>query len=205
MRRRVLVLGSATALIMAACSAGSHRASPSTLSPPPVTTAVTQPASPNPDAIPAVITPAYVDAVFKVLNHINGNAIRALVASRQVTPTVKTYLRAIYNDPLYAQELQIARESIAGNLSNVRMPPGDLTTTVKRLLRNSPDCLFAETQSDFSRVLINPDPPARAEYFSLTPKQAGADPDHWNPTPWGLGFNADYKTPTTIPPQCPSS
>jgi hypothetical protein len=202
MRRRVLALGSAAALILGACSSSSHRAVPATSSTVPSTTAITQAAAPNPDVIPAVITPAYVDAVFKVLNHINGDAVRALVASREVTPTAQTYLRSIYNDPLYAEEVTIARESIAGNLTNVRNPPGDRRTTASRLIAASPACVFVETNTDLSEVLIHPTERAGAEYYRLTRKQNNADPRHLNPTPWALSFNATYKTPTNIPDQC---
>jgi hypothetical protein len=160
---------------------------------------------PNPDVVPSVITVAYVNAVFAVLNHINGDAVRALVTSRKVTPTVKLYLRSIYNDPLYAQEIEIAQQSLSGNPNNVRHPPGDLVTIVKRIITNSAKCVFVETETNFSNVLVRPDPPAPSEYFALTRKQAGIDPRRENPTPWGLTFNADYKTPTTIPSQCPAS
>jgi hypothetical protein len=202
MRRRALVLGSAAALIMAACSSGGHRASPSTLSAPPVTTAVTQPAGANPDAIPAVITPAYVDAVFKVLNHINGNVSRSLLASDQLTIGARIYLRAIYDDPLYRRELQLARESLQGNLSNVRKQPGDVLTTVRSLVFASNKCIFVETESDFSAVLVNPGKSAPSEYFRLAIKAPGIDPDHVNPTPWALNFNATFLTPTKVPNQC---
>jgi hypothetical protein len=205
MRRRLLALGGAVVLAVAACSSGSHRASPPTTLQVPTTSAVSVAGGPNPDAIPPVITVAYVNAVFAALNHINGNAVRALVASREVTPTVEMYLRAVYNDPLYAQEVKIARESIAGSLANVREPPGDLVTTVTRLISHSAACVFVQTRTDFSRVLIHPEPPAASEYFALTPKQPGSDPYHQNPTPWELKFNADYQTSTTIPSQCPGS
>jgi hypothetical protein len=152
-----------------------------------------------------VITPAYVDAVFKVLNHINGNAVRSLVATRQITPTVQTNLRAIYNDPLYVAEVNIARESIAGILTNVRRPPGDRLTTARKLIAASPACVFVETNTDLSEVLIHPTKPAAAEYYRLSRKQTNADPGRLNPTPWALSFNATYTTPTTIPDQCPAS
>ena len=78
----------AAGLVLAACSGKSHDAAPTTSAPPPPTTAATTQASlpasttPNPDVIPPVITVAYVNAVFAVLNHINGNAARSLVADQ---------------------------------------------------------------------------------------------------------------------------
>jgi hypothetical protein len=214
MRNKLLpfcILVALLALVLAACSGKSHDAAPTTSTPPPPTTAATTQASlpdnttPNPDVIPPVITVAYVNAVFAVLNHLNGDAVRALVASRQVTPTVKLYLRAAYNDPLYAEEVKIAQQSIDGDLSNVRQPPGDIVTTVERLVSASPTCIFAETRSEFSQVLVRPGSPAAAEYFSLTPKHEANDPRDLNSTPWGFTFNADYQAPTAIPSQCPAS
>jgi hypothetical protein len=205
MRTRLLILGVAVAVALGACSSGTHQSAPPTSVSAPSTTAVPASDAPNPDVIPPVITVAYVNAVFAVLNHINGDAVRALLLSRAVTPIVETYLRAIYNDPLYAQEVNIARQSLVGNLNNVRQPTGDLLTNVKQLIAASSRCVFVQTQTDFSQVLIRPDPTAASEYFALTPKQPGADPNHQNPTPWALKFNADYKTPTTIPDQCPAS
>jgi hypothetical protein len=187
---------------MAACAAGSHRASPSTLSAPPVTTAVTQSSGPNPDAIPAVITPAYVDAVFKVLNHINGNAARLLVASGQVTNGVRSNLRAIYNDPLYTVEIRVFEQSLGTGLSNVRKPPGDRITMVTKLLGADPKCILVGARSDLSAVEVNPTQPAASEYWKLQPKQPGADPGGVNPTPWALSFNEAFVTPTRISITC---
>jgi hypothetical protein len=199
-------------LFLAACSGRSHDAASTTSAPPqpPTTSATVQVTPPttalvNPDVIPPVITAAYVNAVFAVLNHINGDAVRALVASKQVTPTVRLYLRAAYNDPLYAEEITIAQQSIDGNLSNVRSPPGDILTRVERLISATPTCIFAETQSDFSNVVRGSAPPAASEYFSLSLKELANDPHRVNRTPWEFSFNADYQTPKSIPSQCAAS
>ena len=198
MRRRFLALGAVAVILVSGCSSGGHHASGATTS-----SAVG--ASPHPDVIPAVITPAYVNAVFRVLEHIDGDASRALIASDAVTPGVLADVRAIYNDPLYAQEVQIAQESVHGDLANVRHPPGDVRITVLSLISASRSCIFVKTASDYSAVLRQPGPPVASEYWALKPKQAGGDPGHLNPTPWALSFNVDYKTATSIPDQCASS
>jgi hypothetical protein len=201
MRRMLVALGTAVVIAFTACSSGSHQATPTTLpaatpAPTAATTAI------NPDVIPPVITVAYVNAVFAVLNHINGDVSRNLITDDRVTVQDKTYLRAIYDNPLYGQEVVIAQQSLGENLQNVRHPPGDVITRVRRLLSASHSCVFVETQSNFSSVLIDPGPPAASEYFELAPKQPGIDPQHLNPTPWALRFNASYVTPTTITDQC---
>lgn len=193
MRRRLLALWAGPVLLAASCSSAHHRAAP------PTTTS-----GPDPDVVPAVITPAYVDAVFRVLNHIDGDASRALLAAGKVTPGVLTDLRAIYNDPLYAQEVKIAQQSIAGDTSGLKQPLGDIQTVVISVLSSSPQCIFVATRSDFRAVLVDPGPPAASEYWGLTRRQPQYDPDQLNPTPWALFFNADYTTPTSIPDQCSS-
>jgi hypothetical protein len=181
-------------MVSAGCSAAHHGADAST-------TSTTQ-AGPNPDVVPAVITPAYVDAVFVVLNRDFGNATRTLFQAGAVTGTVTGDLRAIFAHPLYEQEVGNAGASLKLPQSNLRHPPGDIVTMVTRLFSASSSCVFVQTRSDFSAVLVKPSAPAASEYWALQPKQASTDPRHINPTPWALSFNADYLTPTTIPDQC---
>jgi hypothetical protein len=205
MRLKLLALGAATSILIAACSSGSHRASPSTTLPTPVTTAVGRTTVPNPDVVPSVITVPYVNAVFRVLNHINGNVSRSLLSNNKLTPQAQVDLRAIYNDPLYTREVIIAQQSVTSDVANVRKQPGDIVTTVRNLIAASRRCIFVGTNSDFSAVLLNPGPPAPSEYFGLAPKEQRNDPEHINPTPWALTFNATYLTPTKIPNQCAAS
>lgn len=200
MRRLVLALV-AVVVVGAACSSPSHRADPPTTGAP----VTTVPAGPNPDIVPTVITPAYVDAVFAVLDHIRGDATRQLYAARAVTAQAVGDLRAIYADPLYAKEVQLATDSLNGDLSNVISPPGDVRTTVKKLVYASPSCVFVETATDYSKVLVKPDAPPASVYWDLRPKRGADDPHGLNPTPWQIGFNAVFKTTTSIPDQCTGS
>ena len=127
------------ALVLAACSGKSHDAAPTTSAPPPPTTAATTQASPpastapNPDVIPPVITVAYVNAVFAVLNHLNGDAVSALVASRHVTPTVEAVSPCRISTIRCMQKRSGSPlESLMAPSDNVRQPPGDGVTTVER-------------------------------------------------------------------------
>ena len=194
MKRRVRGLSAAVGSIalMTACSSGHHISAPTT----------TTTTAPNPNIIPAVITPAYVDAVFKVLEHVDGNASRQLIAAKAVTPDVLADIRAIYNDPLYTDEVRIAHESLQASTSNVRQPPGDVGVSVIRLISTSANCIFVQTSDDYSTVLVAPGPSPAAGYWGLRRKQSGADPNQLNSTPWALFFNAVYKSPTSVPNQC---
>lgn len=197
MRRRILVLSVAVvAVVASACSSGGHHSAAGT------TTSTTASAGPNPDVIPSVITPAYVDAVFRVLNHINGNATRSLLASKSMTSSVRADLRAIFAGPLYLKEVQLDQTSIKGSLANVRQPPGDVTTQVVRLIHVTGRCIFVAVTENYGAVLYKPGPPPSSGYWGLQPKVASSDPEHLNPTGWSFFFNAVYKTPTSVPDQC---
>ncbi|MBO0747978.1 MAG: hypothetical protein J2O47_06500, partial [Acidimicrobiaceae bacterium] len=100
--------------------------------------------APDPEVVPAVITPAYVNAVFAVLNHIWDNSLRAELTAANVTPQAIADLRAIFNDPLFDQELKIATQELPSGILNVRHPPGDQVTTVIRLLSSSSTCIFVK-------------------------------------------------------------
>ena len=190
----MFTLGMAVMLLAAAaCSASTKVAKPSLLP------------GPNPDVIPAVITPAYVNAVFKVLNHIDGDVSRSLVANGTLTPSDMQLLRAIYGDPLYADEVRIAAETEDQDVGNVKHPLGDRVTTVVALIDASASCVFVATRSDYSQVLIHPTASAASEFWRLSPKKRAFDPGHLNPTDWMLTFNATYTTPTSIPDQCAST
>jgi hypothetical protein len=190
--RRVIAAGVLVAAMAGGCSSGSHHVtSPST------TAAV------NPDVVPAVITPAYVDSVFVVLNHVAGNATRALVSSHTVSPQVVMDLRSIFNDPLFKDQLTSARSALTtGGLSNVMQDPGDSVTTVNELVSASPTCLFVEVSSDFSAVDISPPRIPAVDYLELQQKQARDDPGHLNRTPWAISSERVSATPTAVSSPC---
>lgn len=194
MKQRIAGLGAVIGALFfaSACSSGHHTAAPTT----------TTTTAPNPDVIPAVITPAYVDAVFKVLNHVYGDATRSLASAKQVTDTVQANLRAIFNDPLYENQLSQARQSLQGAISNVRPDPGDALTTVRALLGSTSNCIFVETKTDLTSVLSSSTPQPASEFYELSPKQPGNDPQDINPTPWAISFNVDYLNPTSLPDRC---
>ncbi len=213
MRREALVLGAAM-LLCAGCSSAGRASATSATSPavtpatPAVTTLPAETTTPgtgiNPDVIPSVITIPYVDAVFKVLEHLDGDVSRSLLAAGRLTPTATSYLRSIFNDPLYAKEISIAQQGIAGSTSNVRRPPGDVVLKVVDLISASPTCIFASTSADYSAVLIKPETPPASAYIGLDLKQVGTNNGSVNPTPWAIFFNAVFVQEAVVPNQCAS-
>jgi hypothetical protein len=158
----------------------------------------------NPNAVPGVITPAYVDSVFVVLNHVYSNAARELRRAHTVTPQVKANLRAVFNDPAYATQLDAAQQALAqGIVSNLRLNGSDPVTTVIRLVTAHPNCIFVQTSTDFSPIEIHLTPQPASQYYELRPKQIGSDPGHLNATPWAIVRDEAFETPTTVASTCP--
>lgn len=198
MRRRIWVLVAVVTLVATACSSGGHhQATPTTTDP-----ATTLPAGPNPDVIPAHITPAYVNAVFVQLDLLWGDATRLLVKQKAVSANVEQDLRAVFAAPVYETQLSQAQASLDGPIDNVRPNPGNASTVVLSLLTATPNCIFASTRTSLMQVLIRPSEPAASEYYELIRKTPTEDPLHLNPTPWVIGFNAAYLTPTKVATKC---
>jgi hypothetical protein len=159
--------------------------------------------STNAPTVPATITPAYVNTVFATLNHVYGNALRLELQTNSIPAQAAVDLRAIYNDPLYSKEMTIAAQDLAGNRSNVRNPPGDQVTRVLHLISASPTCIFVDTETNVSKVVLNAPTPGY-DYYELTPKQPGIDPTGINPTPWALTYDLFFTSPTPPQDQCTS-
>lgn len=188
--RRVVALLVVLLAAMSGCSSSGHRAAPPTT-------------LPDPDVVPAVITPAYVDAVFVVLNHVYGNAVRQIALRRAIDPSAIADLKAIFNDPAFGVQLQAAQAALRGRqIENVRLDGGDAVTTVTQLLTTSASCIFIRGTTDLSRLEVKVPAPPAAEYFELAPKQQGRDPERLNSTPWAIAVDEAFTTPTTAKSTC---
>ncbi len=200
MRRTFLALGGVVLLTASACSTPSHAAAPPTTSLPPSTTT-----APDPYSIPPVITVAYVNSVLVVLNHVYSDAERELASAHQVNAEVRADLRAVFNDPVYGQQVQAAEASLEqGVISNVRTDGGDAKTVVNRLITGTSACIFVETTSDPSALFVRPVLEPASEYFELVLKQPGADPRDLNSTPWAYGADEVFLEPTSVSSKCVS-
>ena len=209
MRREALVLGAAM-LLCAGCSSAGRVSADSPTSAATTVAATTLPAVTttsgtgiNPDVIPSVITVPYVNAVFRVLNHINGNAARLLIDSGTLSSTVEADLKSIYGPLLLPVELRVFSAGLKQDTSNLRHPMGDRVTLVRRLLTSSASCIFVESVTDLSAVELHPTAQASSEYWELTLKRNAQDPGKINPTPWVAAYNVDYLVPTNIKSPCP--
>lgn len=229
MRRRVLAVFIVLGLSATACSgAPAHRSSarssttlgqsPATLDQSPTTstaessttappatvstTTTTTAPSVNPDVVPSVITPAYVDAVMKKLDHIYGNAVRLEVATKDIPPQVITDLRAIYADPLYQKELQIFSQGLILGLSSVKSHPGDPVVTVDKLESASGSCIFARVTTSLSAVTLRASAPPADEYLMLRRVVPRDNPQFINGTPWQIAYDRTFTTATRMASKC---
>jgi hypothetical protein len=192
MRRKLWALGGALLLLVAGCGGKGQAgagASPSTTGRPV-------------DPVPPVITVGYVNQVLARLNVVYSDALRISLTTKQITPQVKTDLRAIYAGPLYQQELNAFRVQIQHPPPDLRPHIGNRITIVKQLISQRRSCVFIETTTTFSQISSYNGEPFGSEYYSLVKKVAADDPDHLNGTPWMFGFNSASLKPETAVDPC---
>src|SRR5579875_2907419 len=194
MRRKVWALGGALLLAVAGCGghagAGAGGSGGGSGGPGGV------------DPVPAVITVNYVNRVLAQLNVIYSDALRISLTTKQITPQVKTDLRAIYANPLYQEELAGFKLQLEHYPTDLRKHIGNRITTVVRLISASPTCIFIATQENFAEILTHPGENFGSEYYSLIRKAPNNDPLHLNRTPWQFGFNFASIKPHEVPNQC---
>lgn len=171
------LLAGVVVLALGACTRGDGRGTDPTIPTRPVVTSAA-----DPYAIPGVIDAAYVNRVLAALNQIDGDFIRLLVQTRTLGPGARTLVRAIYNDPEFDVEVR-SLETL--DFSLAKQPPGNRKSSVTEVVTASASCILAKVRSDYSAVVVTPeDQPGKVEVVTLRPKQAGADPQSLNPTPW---------------------
>lgn len=197
MRRRLLWVGMVVVVLLATAACGG-RADP-TRGAASRSTSTTR--VPDTRVVPRHITVAYVNAVFVKLNHVYGNAVRAAVKAKAVTPAVLADLHAIYKQPEYGRKIVLFKVSLRTELHELRNPPGNQITTVRKLLSASASCIFVETVTNFKAVMIRESKPAPSEYEKLV-RRTRADSDGMNPTPWAVSLDAVFAKPTVLDNQC---
>jgi|SRR5581483_7560148 len=188
-------------LLLSACgkSATAHQAASTNLPQPTVPpTAPTTTTPANPYAIPATIDAAYVDRVLKALDHVDGDATRLIVGHRQLVPDAARRLSAIYGADEFTAQTNIWLDMLDKGLADAQANPGDVRTTVNRVLTARSNCVFVHVLRDFSKVAKN-GPTASSDYLVLSPLDRKRDPNAFNPTPWVIsreGYNSNESEPT---------
>jgi hypothetical protein len=202
MRRAVRAVVVAMACLTA-CSdgGGAAEARPdATLPPGSSSTTSTTAERTDPFAIPddpADIDEAYLQRVVDALYAVDAMATRKIVASRALSDAETRFLRAIFLEEEYDQQVDGWQQTLARGPGMFRDPPGALAHDVTRLITVAPDCIYLEALRDFGAVTAR-DVEVSAVYLGLTPKRSPDDPGGLNPTPWMLfsdGFNLDGSVP----------
>jgi hypothetical protein len=151
------------------------------------------------DQVPAVIDAAYVQRVIDALDHVMGDAVRALVAAKAPDRAFYERLRAVYLDPEFERVQSSFGRSAANDLAGFSDTPGDPVTRIGRVITAANDCIFAEVDRDLGPAYKDPpSPEERHAFLGLGTKKPDQDPASRNPTAWMIGFdgrNADGSEP----------
>ena len=180
-RTRWVVGGSLTTLALLPACASTH---PSAT--PQATVPVTS-ATADPYAVPAKITPAYVQRVLDALEGVNGEATARIVALHRMDDQSAFLLRAVFGDQEFQTQTQSWASQVAVGLKNYKSSPRPIRDQVQALISGTPRCVFVSVRRDFGGVAINP-PPSHVSYIELVPLIPSDDPRHVNPTPWAIGL-----------------
>ncbi len=188
---RAVVAGLLLAAALAACSPDDEPAAPTaTLGTAPPVTPTT-----DPYAVPAVIDAAYVNRVLAGLDAAVGDVVRMVVRERGIPYEAAVRLQTIYIDKdAWQLTIDLLQEDSFEDFSSYKPNPGNLRTSVSKLIVATKECVFAEVSRDYSEVGIHPDPTVSREWVALKPVTPELDPNGYNPTKWGFiydGFTRD--------------
>jgi hypothetical protein len=150
-------------------------------------------------AVPATIDAAYLNKVFAALEHVDGDATRAVVASKNFVPDAANRLRAIYAEDEFQEQVNLWLDVIIEKrLNRLKPSPGDRSSVTAKVHTAAPECIFVAVMRDYSPVAIAPGPPD-LEYVTLRPIDPQRDPLDLNPTPWMIesaGLRSDGSVPS---------
>ena len=162
----------------------------------PKATSTTTPADPY--AVPPTIDAAYLNKVFAALERVDGDATRAVVASKDFVPDAAKRLRAIYAEEEFKEQVDLWLDIvIKKQFDRFNTPPGDRSSVVEKVMTGRPDCVYVAVRRDYAAVAVTP-PAADVEYVALRPADDGRDPFELNPTPWMIsseGYRSDGAVP----------
>lgn len=191
-RARRLLPTALLAALLAACAPDDAAA------PPDPTVPNTTLAPADPYAVPAVIDVAYVERVMAAIDHVDGEVLRMLLRTRTFSSEAKELLRSIYTESEYQSQLEVEQLTLQEPSGYYRSPPGNRRTIVTRLLTAQRHCLSFESETDFSQVVNEENPPRTPSNLGLRPK-SGPIAESFNPTPWVVFYESvpsETSTPT---------
>ena len=137
------------------------------------------------DQVPAVIDVAYVQRVVDALDHVMGDAVRALVAAKAPDREFYERLRAVYLDPEFERVQTELGRAAAEGLTTIRPNPEDPVANIERVISSSPACIFLAAYRSFEPVFTRrPSASETRGFLGLKRRDDSRDPNHLNPTAW---------------------
>ena len=191
------VIGGVLVVLVAACSGGSgeDRSAVTSIPDDPTTTSSTTSTSTTVATVPvdvipddpALITEQYVE---DVLNDLYGAKLEATLLVRRegiVTEEASLLTEATSSPAGAATTLNSLARLAREGFPNYRESPSQVDVKVLSLVEGfGPDCLVAEVETDFSRLLIDPGQlePNERQFAVIVP--ASDEQTELNPTAWSL-------------------
>jgi hypothetical protein len=152
----------------------------------------------DPYTVPPVIDEPYVNRVLAGLDQAVGDVTRLVVSSRTIPPEAVERLKALYVGKSLQLTVDLYQDDMFSNFEGYRDHPGNQVTTLVRLIDVQPACIFAQVNTDFSAVSLDPDPALSNAWVALVPLDGYQDPKGYNPTRWAFayeGFRKDLSQP----------
>jgi len=174
-------------LLSTACWGGAGRTDPPGPTVPTEAPATSPTSVPDVATVPAVIDEAYLNEVLRVLNRVDGDAMRLIVQEEDLVPPAVERLAAIYHEDEFNNQLQAWGRQLQEGLETFKSPPGDKINSVVRIVTDRRDCIYMETMEDYRPVSTAAQAPITM-FVALQPKAAAADEQDFNSTAWMISF-----------------
>lgn len=152
-------------------------------------------APPDVSTVPAVIDEAYLNAVLKELNRVDGDAMRMIVQAEDLVRPAAERLRTIYLGDELDRQLSQWGEQLVEGFADFKRPPGDKVNSVVRTITTIPSCVYLETSEDHSAVSTKATTPFTI-FIALQPKVVTQDPEGINRTAWMISFSGTSRDQT---------
>jgi len=158
----------------------------------------------NPYAVPPVIDAAYVNRVLAGLDAVLGDAARLILSTKTIPHEAYDRLKAVYLDPDFLQlVIDGFQKDIRRDFSGYKPSPGNVVTSVTRLINVTPTCIFAQVSRDFSPA-ATASALADTRWVALRPTVGSRDPQGYNSTNWAFTYDGYTSSRSQPPDPCTS-
>lgn len=150
-------------------------------------------------AVPAQISPRYVELVLTALGQTELSAIRIIAEERAVTDAAAERYRAAYTPEVVGGLLADWAEILAADpglsvlADEVRAP----RSAVEQLLAAAPGCVYVRVARDYAPLMAAPPGP---QTFVVQLVADGTAPNVHNPTPWLIAGDLPLDPGSSPPP-----